>query len=240
MTYLTSVADAINDAGATTFDSPSLTVSGTNKVLWALVANSDGTPATPSGVVWDPAGAAQALTLQGSAITFGTFANASLWRLIAPANATGVVRATWGATKAERGIIVWVETDIDQATPNGTVASANGTASTVSPGAVTTTAGQRVLNFAQALDTGVFAGAPFGSPSGTERHDMVTTGTAYDAIAAQEQTASGSSVTPTWTLTEFADAWASFAFAVNVAAASAASFAPGRRASVRLAALMHF
>lgn len=218
MTYLTSVANGVADGGSTTHDSSSLTVSGTNKVMWVLVANSDSTPATPSGVVWDPAGGAQALTMLGSAITFATYGNTSLWRLIAPSNATGVVRATWAAAKGERAIVVWVETDVSQATPNGTLASATGSAATVSAGAVTTSVGQRVLNFGHAMNTGVFGGAGvFGSPTGTERQDTNTTGTAYDAVAAQEQTASGTSTTPTWSIAGGFDGWTSWAFAVNAA-----------------------
>ena len=242
MTYLTSVAGAIADGGSTTHDSPSLTVSGTNKVMWVLVGDSDSSPAAPTGVVWDPAGSAQALTLQGSAIAFATYANASLWRLIAPADATGVARATWAAAKGERCIIVWVETDIDQATPNGTVATGTNSAGTtaVSTSAVTTTAGQRVLNFGHSLRGGTFSSAPFGSPSGTERQDVVTTGPGYDAVAAQEQTASGSSVTPTWTLTQAPDGWAAFAFALNVAGAAASSLSPYKSRVPRLATLMHF
>lgn len=220
MTYLTSVASGIADGGSTTHDSPNATTSGVNKCMWVLAGCSDSTPAAPSGVVWDPSGANQALTLLGSAIAFGTFANASLWRLIAPANATAPARITWAAAKGERLIIVWIETDIDQTTPNGTVSSANNTNSTVSAGAVTTTAGQRVIQFGHALKTAVFSGpTEFDSPTGTERQDGVTSGTAYDAWAAQEQTASGSSTTPTWTLNESIDGWASFAFALNVAAA---------------------
>lgn len=220
-TYLTSVASGVADGGQTTRDSPTLTVSGTNKVMYALVGNSDSSPADPSGVAWDPTGVNQALTKLAS-VTFATFANATLWRLIAPSNVTnGIVRATWAAQKGERMVCVWVETGVDQTTPNGTVVNPSGTGTAVSAGAVSTTAGQRILNFAFALKTSIFTSAtPFGSPSGTERFDTVTSGTRYDGIAGQEQTAAGSSVTPTWTLAETPDGWASFAFALNVAGAT--------------------
>ena len=223
MTYLTSVADGIADGGSTTRDSPSLTVSGTNKVLWAFVANSDGTPATPTGVVWDPAGGAQALTLQGSGITFATYGNASLWRLIAPSDATGVVRATWAATKGERMVGAWVETDIDQTTPNGTVAT-NSVATDTAPvtaGAVSTSVGQRVVQFMHAFDIGgAIAAGNLVTPTGTERFDVATSGSGYDAIGAQEETASGASTTPSWaTSTRTLSGWASFAFALNENAA---------------------
>lgn len=224
MTYLTSVAGGIADGGSTTHDSPTLTVSGTNKVMWVLAGNSDGTPATPSGVAWDPTGVNEALTIQGTGLTFGTFGNASLWRLIAPSDGTAkAVRVTWAASKGERYVVVWVENDIDQTTPNGTVASATGTTTAISAGAVSTSAGQRVLMFAGAVKTGTFAGATnYNSPTGTERQDGVTSGTAYDAFAAQEQTATGTSTTPTWTLAETPGGFGAFAFAVNVVSAAAA------------------
>lgn len=217
MTYLTSVAGGVADGGSTTHDSPSLTVSGSNKVMWVLAMCSDGTPGAPSGVVWDPAGLAQALSPVGSSITFATFGNAQLFRLVAPGDATGVVRITWAATKGERSAIVWVETGVDQGTPNGTVVTGTGTANGVASGAVSTSPGQRVLHFAHAISTGVFSAAPnFNTPSGTERHDDVTAGTAYDAFAAQEQVAAGASTSPSWAARDDAgDGWVSFAFAVN-------------------------
>lgn len=223
MAYLTSVGDAIADGGATTYDSPSLTVSGTNKVMYALVGNSDSTPADPTGVAWDPAGVNQAMTQIGTGITYATYGNATLWRLIAPSNATASARATWAATKAERGIIVWIETDLDQTTPNGTPAQANGTASTVSAGAVSTSAGQRVLNFAHALWNGVFSGVPFNAPTGTSRQNFLSTGTAYDALAAQEETASGASTTTTWGYTAAGGDWATFSLALNAASGGGAA-----------------
>lgn len=221
MAYSTSVANGISNSAATTWDSSSLTVGGANKVLYALVGNSDGTPADPSGVVWDPAGANQPMTQLGTGITFGTFGNLTLWRLIAPADATAVVRATWAAGKSERWCIAWLETDIDQATPNGAVVQASGTATTLSAGAVTTVAGQRVIQFATVIDVdGTYGDNGLDSPTGTERHDGFTSPTAYDHWGAQEQTASGTSTTPTWTVSGAYTAWATFAFALNVASSS--------------------
>lgn len=217
MTYLTSVAGSSSSSAGSTYDSPSLDISGSNKVAWAFVINSDGSPADPTGVVLDPAGANQAFTKLGTGITFATYANCSLWRLIAPSDVTAkIVRATWAASKGEKGIIVWVETGIDQGTPNGTVASANNTTTTVSAGAVSTSVGQRVIQFGHTLDT-TPSSRPFDSPTGTERHDLAMAPDNYDVIAAQEQTAGGASTTPTWTIGTGANGWASFAFAVNAA-----------------------
>jgi hypothetical protein len=226
MTYLTSVGGGVADGGSTTHDSPTLTVSGTNKVMWVLVGNSDSSPATPSGVVWDPTGANESLTQIGTGITYATFGNASLWRRIAPTNVTnGIVRVTWGSAKGERIVGVWVETGIDQTTPNGTVSqgSVNTSTSPINSTALSTTTGQRVLQFAHAIFTS--AGAiGFNSPSGTERVDAVTTGGAYDNLAIQEQTASGSSTQPQWgAMTNGEDGWATFSIALNDASAGSSA-----------------
>ena len=216
MTYLTSGATAVSDQTDATIDSPSITVSGSNKVLYVFVGDSAGTPLDPSGVVWDPTGVNETLTKLDTQ-DFGTVANCSIWRKIAPSDATAVVRVTWAANKDEQGIIAWVETGLDQTTPNGTIAKATGAGTTtVSAGAVTTTNGQRLLQFGQFLDTSPNA-RTYDSPTGTERHDLAMTPSNYDGIAAQEQTASGSSTTPTWTMSSAADGWGSFAFALNEA-----------------------
>lgn len=217
MTFLTAVGYAENSQVGTTYDSPALTISGTDKVAWALVINSDGSArANPTGVVLDPTGVNQSFTMLGSGINFGLYANATLWRLIAPSNVTGkIVRATWAAAKSEQGVAVWVETDVDQTTPNGTVVTNTGTSTTLSAGSVSTSTGQRVIHFGHTLDSTPDGARTFDSPSGTERLDFLTVATAYDGVAAQEQTSGGSSVNPQWTLSSAADEWASFAFAVN-------------------------
>lgn len=222
MAHLTSVGSGVDDAGATTQDSDAITISGTNKVLYVMAFSSDSTPAVPSGVVLDPTGVNEALTKLDDT-THGTYGWASIWRLIAPSDVTAkIVRVTWGSNQSERGVVCWVETGLDQTTPNGAVSKNTGTTSTaITSGAVTTTTGDRVLNFAHAIDTGTFGGAgQFTSPSGTERIDGAISGIIYDVFAAQEQTATGSSTDPSWTLASDGTGWASFAFKVTDASGS--------------------
>jgi len=220
MAHLTSVGSGIDDAGSTTYASDAITISGTDKVLYVMAFSSDGSPVTPSGVVLDSAGVNESLTKIDEQL-HGTFGYASIWRRIAPSDVTAkVVTITWASSQSERGAVCWVETGIDQTTPNGAITKTNDTSSSaISSGAVTTTTGDRVLNFAHAIDTGTFAGAGvFTSPSGTERIDGAISGTIYDVFAAQEQTASGASTNPSWTLSETPTGWVSFAFKVNNAA----------------------
>lgn len=217
------------DSGALTQDSASLTVSGTDKVLYVAVGNSDGSPAAPTGVRWDPTGANQAMTQIGTTISIGSFGRFSLWRLIAPTNATAVARATWGANQGERVVNATVVTGTDQTTANGTVAQASATSGTaMSAGAVTTTAGKLVLAFGYTLDIDL-NNRLMNSPTGTERSEVTTSPDAYDRVASQDQTAAGASTTPTWTLSGAVNGgWAMYAFQLNDAAGGGGATQPPR------------
>lgn len=231
MTYLTSVANGIADGGSTTHSSNAFSISGTNKVVYAFVPMSDSSPVAPNSVTLDTTGVNQAFSKLADSGTFGSFANCSLWRLINPSDVTSkTVDIVWGSAVGERAVIVLVETDLDQTTPNGTVATGTGTGTTVSTSAVSTSVGQRVITFGHALRTGVFSGpTEFDSPTGTERQDTVTSGTAYDAFALQEQTATGATVTSTWSLNDGVDGWYAFSFAVNAAGAGPSTSKPLRK-----------
>jgi len=209
--YSTSGA-AGDDAGGTTRDSPSLTIPA-GATVYAFINNSDGSPAAPSGVSLDPTGTPQAFTKIGDSGTFATYAYATLWVLKNASAVTAVVRATWAASQGERMVTVWVGTGIDTTTPNGTVATGNGTTTSVSATAASTS-GQLCVQFAGHLFTGA-AARTYNTPSGTERTDAVISGVPYDGAASQEQTATGTSTVMTWTLSGTIDGWYSFAFALN-------------------------
>ena len=219
--YRTHVASGVADGGATTYDSPSLTtVSG--DVLYALVVNSDYTPAEPTGVAFDPTGVNEAFTKVGNEQTYGTYYGCSLWRLVNPTAKSAVIRATWAAGKGERLIIAVAYSGVDTTTPNGTivpVVNATGTTTAVTATA-TTTAGQLVAAFAALGSSG--GQYRFDSPSGTERVEASTSGAPYDTAAAQDQTASGSSTSPAWTQANSSAApaapWAIFVVPLNDAA----------------------
>ena len=198
--YRTHVASGIADGGSTTYDSASITTTA-GDTLYVYVVSSDSSPVAPSGVVWNPGGSNQSLTNIKAHQVYGGNYGASLWRLVAPSAGTAVVRATWPSAQGERLLLVVAASDVDTTTPNGTIGQgldATGTTFSVS-GTATTTAGQTVLAFASLASVGSqFA---FGSPSGTERVEVSTSGTPYDTAAMQDTVASGASTTMTWSIT---------------------------------------
>lgn len=212
----------IADTGATTRDSAS-TVIASGSVVYVLVISSDSTPVNPTGVVWDSAGVNEALTQIGTTIDHGTYGKASLWRKISPTAKTAVFTATWGSNQGERMLSVWAGTGIDTTTPNGTVVQNSGTASPATTGAITTTVGQLVLAMCAQLDVGGTA-ETFDSPTGTERAEGSTSGTAYDASASQDFVATGTSTTLTWSFSGSFTSWAMFGIPLNDAAG--ATFMP--------------
>lgn len=214
-TYSASGAQG-SSVGSTTQDSPSITVPSGN-VCYVLVNNSDGSPAAPTGVVWDAGGVAEALTQVSTTLSYGTYWRATLWRGVGLTAKTSAFRATWSGSQGERIVGAWVGTGIDSGTPNGTIATNSATGSTALTGTATTTAGQLVLAF------GAFGHVnntltTLNSPSGTERFDVTTLPDYYDTAAVQEQTASGSSTTMTWTAGNTGD-WGIFVVPLNDAAA---------------------
>ena len=196
--YRTSVSGGVADSGATTQDSASLTtVSG--DVLYAIVANSDGSPAEPTSVVFDSGGVAEAFTKVKAFANYGTYYGASLWRLVGPTAKSAAIRATWSGNQGERLIIVAAYSGVDATTPNGTIVETLKTGQfTPASATATTTAGQLVAAFAALASGG--SQQSFDSPSGTERAEASTSGTPYDTAAVQDQTASGSSTTPSNTV----------------------------------------
>jgi hypothetical protein len=105
-----------------TLDSAAFTISGSDKYLRVLVYSGAGTPATPTGVKWDAAGANQSLTQIETAITFQTNFRASVWALVAPADGTSkVVTVTWPSNQDETMVIADAYTGVDQSTPTRTL-----------------------------------------------------------------------------------------------------------------------
>lgn len=205
-----------SSSASTTQDSPSITVPSGN-VCYALVVSSDGSPADPSGCVWDASGVNESLTKLGATLSYGTYFKASLYRGVGLTAKTGVFRATYSASQGERLVLVWVGTGIDSGTPNGTIVTATGT-NTTPTATATTTAGQLVLALA-AQGITVNTLRTWNSPSGTERVEAATSPDTYDSGAIQDQTASGSSTAPQWTLSNAVDGWGIFVVPLNDAAA---------------------
>lgn len=124
-------------------------MSGSNTGIFAIILAGAGTPVLPTSVVWDPAGANQALTLVQQA-TFNTNFIAATYAKIGPTSGTAkFVRATWAAAPDEGLLIAESVQDMDQATgwrtpdtPGAGNANTNPTTATL---AATSVSGDLVL-----------------------------------------------------------------------------------------------
>lgn len=206
----------IADAGSDTYESGDIVIAA-GSVVYVEVISSDSTPVDPSGVVWDAVGVNESLTQLVTTIDHGTYAKASCWRIISPTAKTAKFKATWPSNQGERMLSVWAGTGIDTTTPNGTVVQNSGTAATATTGAITSTVGQLILAMGAQLDIGGTA-ETFDSPTGTERAEGATSGTAFDAAASQDFVATGTSTTLTWTFAGSFVSWAMFGIPLNDAA----------------------
>jgi hypothetical protein len=139
-------AEGFSAVAASTQDTGSFSISGSNKYLRVLVYSGAGTPANLTSVVLDPTGVNLSLSQLESYVTFNTNFRASVWELINPPDLTNkIVRAMWAASQDEKMVIAHVYTGVNQATPNRALPTpAQGTSSAPSL-AVTSVAGDLVV-----------------------------------------------------------------------------------------------
>lgn len=227
-------------SASTTISSGSVAVAS-GSVVYVFVGMSDSTYAAPSSVVWDPGVANESLTKihdSGQLFTYGHF---SVWRGVGLTAKTSTVQATWGASKGERVINVWVGTGIDTTTPNGTIGTGTASSTSVSATATTTT-GQLVLGGGYVLDiSGDAYSLTLGSPNGTERTESEAE--PYDVVAVQDISASGSTQAITWTVTgtgTYYQGYYAVAIPLNNAGAAATSLLPPQSTLQRTPALRRF
>lgn len=235
-------AGGADAAGGTTRDSSSVALLS-GDTAYVFVFNSDGSPAAPSSVVWDPTGANQSL---GTAIadsgTIYSFGRVTCYRAQGLTPATAVFRASWSASQGERGIIALLYSDVNTVTPNGTVATNSGTNTsvTVTPA---NSAGQLVVAFAWALDINSDAFTMnLSSPSGTERREEFAS--PYDVGAGQDKITAAANEASTWTVSNTSgganyEGWYAIAIPINEAAAPTSSLLR-RSPGARLAPYLHF
>lgn len=206
-------------SASTTWVSDSFSVSGTDRVMYVLAGGSDDPPQSVSGVVWSVG--SQSFTNVGSEIAVGSYGKCQLWRLIAPGTGSGTITVTYaGPGNHERILMAWCGTGINQTTPNGTVVTNNSTSGTSVTATHTGVAnGQTVLVFGYYLDIDG-SNRTFNSPTGTERLEELTSGTTYDGMAVQDQVATGTTISPSWTLSAAVNGgWAIFVIPLNLPAA---------------------
>lgn len=211
---------------ATTIETASLTPTGTNKVIYALVGCGATAPGSPNSVKYaSTAGVGgEAMTLLDSVRTVNTNMKTSVWFLANPVAASGTVWAQYAATNDERWIIAEAVQDAAGTNTTPIYATANGTNS---PSVVSTgnTAGELVLDFLSVLDTGgntptIAVGA--GQTSIKELEGAVAGANGIginEAAGTSRETAAGANTTMSWTISVVAD-WGIHTFQVNPAAAA--------------------
>ena len=208
---------ASSAAGVTSLTSASWTVGSgaSNTCLWHGVSSGSGTPVNPSGSKWQGSGGT-ALTQQGTTQSIGSYWKHSLYRLIAPTGASNTSYASWGSAQDEVFMLCMSSKDTDQTTPNGTVATATGTASPITVN-VSTTSGELCYDFAfLGNDAADSPTVTVGSNQTSKQEIEGGVPSAYEAAGCSTSTAASSTETMDWT---FASAtsphWATFAFQVT-------------------------
>ncbi len=213
---MSTIVDSViagDTAGGTTKETGTITVSGSNRVLWVWLYNSDGSRAAPSSVKWRGSGGTS-LTQIGSNLAIGSYAYLSLWELKNPDAATDTVYATWGSSQSGRVVYAVSMSDVDQTTPKGTVATATGTGIALALD-VASTAGLTVLDFAGVIDLGANSPDLVVGSSQTQRENLGLP--VYETTAGSHETATGSTTDMDWSLTNgaFGADWGTIGFAVN-------------------------
>lgn len=231
-------------AAATTYESASFTVSGSNRVLYVFVASGAGTPVAPTSVKWGGTGGV-ALTQLSTTITVPAAGAGrhSVWRLIAPASGASTVFVTWSAGQDEAFIVIVSVKDAHQTTPEGTIAQAtqaNSYAPTVN---ATTVSGDLVIDncffISSNTDNKTFTvGSGQTLITKQDGNALVTGG--YEGISSSSETATTTSTTMSYSIGGSASNidTSIFAFAVNAAGAAPSTSYKMARRNVEL--LLHF
>jgi hypothetical protein len=124
-----SVGEGVSGDSQTTFETATLTPSGTDRYLLALVSSSAGVAVDVSAVKFGSTGGTggQSMTLLSAQEDHHQNGRMSLWGLLAPAASAGTMWAQWSSVQDERIITAVTFQDVDQGTPLGTDVYGNGT-----------------------------------------------------------------------------------------------------------------
>ncbi len=203
-----------------TLSSASFTCGGADRVLYVLAGIADtSSVGNISSVTWNGSG----LTQIGTTITYGSNGKVELFRLIAPAAASAPVVLNCAASEDVRWLFAVAVQDVDQVTPNGTVAQATGTNASPTVNAAGSS-GQLVLDFMSWVDlaTGALtATAGAGQASLQEIEGAVLLNAVGGGMSSE--TASGASTTMSWALSGAPTNWGTYALALNDAAGGGGS-----------------
>lgn len=162
------------------------TVAGADRLMLVGISTDDNAVAV-SSVVWDPTGTNQSLSLITGCTTSRVQGEIWIYQLVAPTTGTKTLRASFTGT-GDKVVGVMTFTGVDQTTPLGTCAVANGDGGPATVN-VTSATGELVFDTI-ASDENVTANA-----SQTVRWDVV--GTTTDGGASTK--AGASTVTMSWT-----------------------------------------
>ncbi|MCO5213704.1 MAG: hypothetical protein M9936_28730 [Caldilinea sp.] len=208
--YQTGVATK-SAANVATLTSASMTVSGSNTYLLALVVSGAGSPVDPVSCKWGGSGGT-AMTKVGTTLTFGTYWKATLYELVAPAAGANTLYVDYGTNQDETGVIGVLYTGVDQTTPRGTVGTGFNNNSHPMSATCTTVSGDTVVG-------AVFIGTNLAgfSDSQTVRQSWAEIAPGYELASVGDKTASGTSTTVNWNTT-YTCPWGAFAVPLKEAA----------------------
>ncbi|MCC6359562.1 MAG: hypothetical protein IT450_12530, partial [Phycisphaerales bacterium] len=209
--YQTGVATK-STGNVATLTSASMTVSGSNTYLLALVVSGAGSPVDPVSCKWGGSGGT-AMTKIGTTLTCGPYWKATLYELVAPAAGANTLYVDYGTNQDETGVIGVLYTGVDQTTPRGTVGTGYNNNSRPQSATCTTVAGDTVVG-------AIFIGTDFSgfSDSQTVRQSWAEIAAGYELASVGDKTASGTSTTVNWSTTYTAP-WGAFAIPLKAAAA---------------------
>lgn len=209
-------AEGFSASAATTISTASFAVGGTNRVLYCFAGIGAGSPAAPSGVVWNTS---EAMTQISTTLTVTSAGRFTLWRLINPTATTAVATATYGVAQDERLLICISVKDANQSSPNTTVVTATGgPAGPMTVTATGLTSGMLVIDGQFYLDEG--AGNRTITAGGTQSSKQEIEGSdtgGYEGMGVSTETAAGTTQVMSWAFSPdspAAGAWGSFTFGV--------------------------
>ena len=214
------------DAGATTYETSSLSAPASNSLILALVANSDGSPVAPSAVKYGGS-TGEAFTQVGTTLSYGTFFRASLWKLVGPTATSGTVYAEWGSNQGERLVKAVSYQDVDEADALGTLSSATGTDSSPSVTGIAAVVGDLIADLVATGDTSHNPTDLSPQSSQTEGTEVATSPTDYDRATVGHKAATSTSETRSWSAspTITSGGWGIFGVAIKEAAAGGGTVA---------------
>jgi hypothetical protein len=178
----------------------SFTIGGSDRYLVAGVCSGAGTPVNPTEARWGGSGGTL-MTKESTTLDVGATFKTSMYRLLAPTAQTSTLYCLWPSNQDETALGGISFTGVDQTTPVRSSASATGTGSpTVN---VTTVADDMVVDVMWAGEaTGTSTTLAVGG-SQTSRIEIEGTDLGgFEALGMSHETATGTSVTMSWTITD--------------------------------------